>query len=148
MADYGRRIVVDSAFETVACETNRAIREEGLHTIARIDLRTHFWQELGHDFRQYLLIDAWSPELAFSALQHDLDAAAMLPARFAVYELADGETAIVATEPLAPLANDFESRRDAPELAAIADREAERVARVLDRVQRACASPVAEPATV
>lgn len=137
MTDYGRRIVVDAGFETVVSETSRAIHEEGLQVLARIDVRSHFWRDLGREFRQYLLIDAWSPDLAFEAMHHDLDAGAPLKVTFAIYELADGETAVVATEPLAPLSSDLEFRREIPALAAIGDREADRTARVLERVQRA-----------
>ena len=37
MNDQGRRIVVDRGFEAIVAETGRAIREEGLQVIARID---------------------------------------------------------------------------------------------------------------
>lgn len=135
--DYGRRIVLDMGFEPVVGEASRAIRQEGLHIIARIDVRDHFWRDLGRDFRQYFLIDAWSPELALDALRHNLDAGTILPTTFAIYELADGQTAVVAKEPLSPIAAEPEWRLDVPALAAIADRESERVARVLARLQRA-----------
>lgn len=137
MTDYGRRIVVDLAFETAVGDTSRAIREEGLQVIARVDVRDHFKRDLGHDFRQYVLLEAWSPELAAEALQRNLDAGTLLHTSFAIYELADGETAVVAAEPFSPLAAEPEWRREAPELATIADEEGQRVARVLDRLQRA-----------
>lgn len=137
MNDYGRRIVLDLGFEAVLGEVSRAIREEGLQMIARVDIRDHFWRHLGHDFRQYFLLDAWSPEFAFEALRHNLEAGTMFPTTFAIYELADGETVVVAKEPLSSLAADSEWRKEAPALATIADRECERVARVLARLQHA-----------
>lgn len=130
MSDYGRRIVVDLDFETAVSETSRLIRREGLKIIARIDVRDHFRRDLSHDFRRYLLIDAWSSTLAVEALRHDLDVGPILPITFAVYELADGESVVVAKEPLAPYASNAAWRRDFPELATMADEEAERVARV------------------
>jgi uncharacterized protein (DUF302 family) len=136
MTDYGRRIVVDAAFDAVVNGIQRAIADEGLHVIARLDVRDHFWRELTHDFRRYVLIDAWSPRLAFEALRRTLDVGTVMPTRFAVYELADGETAVVAEEPLAPVAAEPQWRRDSPELATIADRESERVARVLGQIQK------------
>jgi uncharacterized protein (DUF302 family) len=131
----GRRIVIDAGFEEAICDVSRAIREEGLQMMARIDIRDHFWRDLGHDFRHYFLIEAWSPELALEALCHNLDVATLLPTTFAIYELADGETAVVARPPLSSKADQDACRRDAPELADIADRERERVARVLARLQ-------------
>src|SRR5574342_1276655 len=44
MNDYGRRIVIDMDFEAAVGAVSRAIREEGLQTLARIDVRDHFWR--------------------------------------------------------------------------------------------------------
>jgi len=145
MDDYGRRIVIDLGFDAVLGEASHAIREEGLQMTARIDVRDHFQRELRHDFRQYFLLEAWSPELAFQALRVNLEAGTIFHTTFAVYELADGETVVVANEPLSLLATDPEWRRDAPTLAAIADRECERVARVLARLQHASSHHVSAP---
>ena len=140
MNDYGRRVVVDLEFETLVGETRRAIREEGLQVIARIDVRDHFWRELGHDFRQYILIDAWSSELALEALRHNLETGTILPTRFAIYELADGEGVVVAKPPF----SEPGWRRDAPALADMADRECELVARILERIQHYTSKAIRE----
>jgi uncharacterized protein (DUF302 family) len=141
MDDYNRRIVVDLPFAAAVSEANRAIREEGLQPIARIDIRETFWRDLGRNFRQYVLIEAWSPELAFDALQSDLSVGTVLPTVFAVYELADGETVVAAKGPFAAASPTW--RSDAPGLAAIADRECARIGRVLGRVDRAAVESAA-----
>ena len=150
MTDYGRRVVMDLDFEAAVGELSRAIRDEGMQAIARIDLRDQFWQE-GRDFRRYFLILAWSPVLAFEALGHNLDIGTAFSTTFAAYELADGETALVARENLSAVAAEPQWRRDAPELAAIADREAEHVAGVFRRLlagasQRVSTSPARDVA--
>lgn len=137
MSDYGRRIVVDLGFEATVDELSRAIRAAGLQTLMRIDVRDHFGRELGHDFRRYVLIEAWSPDLMLDALRHNLDIGTILPSTFATYELGDGETAVVAKGPMASVADDDGWRRDAPTLAGIADQETDRVARIFDRLQHA-----------
>jgi uncharacterized protein (DUF302 family) len=137
MTEYGRRIVVDLDFEAALGVTARALRNEGLRTIARIDVRDHVRRELAHDFRRYHVVDVWSPRLAFAALVHDLDAGPILPTRLAIYELADGGTAVVAAEPLAPMMTDPDWQREAPELAMLAREESRRLARVLERLQHA-----------
>ena len=114
---YGQHIVIDSGFETVLGEVSRAIREEGLQTIARIDVRDHFWRDLGQAFRRYFLIEAWSPELSLEALRQDLGIGTILPATLAIYELADGQTAVVVRESLSPLGEDPERLRETPDLA-------------------------------
>ena len=130
MSDFGRRIVVDLEFETAVDETSRLIRQEGLKIIARVDLRDHIRRDLSRDFRRYVLIDAWSSTLAVEALRHNLDIGPILPITFSIYELADGESVVVGKEPLVPYASNAAWRRDFPELAAMADEEAEHVARV------------------
>jgi len=141
MSDYGRRIVIDSSFETVLAEVSRAIRDEGLERLARIDLRDHFRRSLHRDCRRYVLIEAWSPALALEAFRRTLDIGTMVTTTFGVYELADGETIVVAQEPLAPLAAEESWRRDFPALAAIADQQSEKIARVLDHLQHRSPSP-------
>jgi uncharacterized protein (DUF302 family) len=136
MNDYGRRIVIDLGFEAALGETSRAIREEGLQVLARIDVRDHLWRDLAHDFRRYYLLEAWSPELALEALRNNLEVGTILSTTFAIYELADGETAVVAKESFSQIAADPDWRRDAPAVAALVDRESLRVARVLERLQR------------
>ena len=135
MNDYGRRIVIDLGFEAAVAHTAKAIREEGLEVASRIDVRDCFWREFRHGFRQYVLLDVWSPKLAIEALKHDLAAGTVLRTTFAVYELADGETAIVAKEPLSSVSSDPGWRRDAPALASSADRLCDRIAGVLARLQ-------------
>ena len=98
MVDDARRVVVDLPFEAALGETTRTIHAEGLEVIGRIDVRDHFNVSLRREFRQYELIEAWPPADAFEALRLDLDAGATLPLRFALYELADGETAVIVNE--------------------------------------------------
>lgn len=136
VGDYGRRIVIDLDFDRAVIETERALRAEGIAVLARIDAREHFRRTLGHDFRRYALLHVWSPDLALQAMQRDLDTGAIAPATFAMYELADGETAMTVTEPFSPLLSDLAAQREAPVLVALADEQSERVARVLRRLQQ------------
>jgi hypothetical protein len=129
MNDQGRRIVVDRGFEAIVAETGRAIREEGLQVIASID---HFWRDSNHDSDRYALLEACSLELRLELLQQGATPAVLLLTTFAIYELAECETAVVVTE---PFSSDPDWRREVPVLAAIADRERDRIARVLERLQ-------------
>jgi uncharacterized protein (DUF302 family) len=137
MQDYGRRVVVDLAFDRTVHETVDALQAEGLDVRARVDVSEYAQSRLHHDLRRYVLLQALPASLTMEALQHDLDAGPMLLATVAVYELADGETAVVATEPFAPLQSDLAWRTAAPALARIAEQESEQVARALMRVQHA-----------
>ena len=148
MTNYGRRLVFDANFETTVGLVCGAIRDEGLQTLTRTDVREHFWRHLSRGIRHCMLIDAWSPDLALEAVQLDLEAGTTFPTRFVIYERPDGKTVVTATEPMAPLADEPGWRASAPALARIADQERERIAHVFDRVtshesRRAAAHPAA-----
>jgi|SRR5581483_3005523 len=136
MSEYGRRMVVDADFDTAVETIRRAVNDEGMHVINVFDVREHFARYADHDFRRFAIVEAWSPDLALLALRQTLEAATMLPTRFAVYELPDGETGVITEGPFATLAENPAWRHSEPRLAEIADRESERVGQVLDRVRR------------
>jgi len=137
--DYGRRLVVDSTFERAVELTLKAFEREGLHIVASVDLQDYAQRRLHHDLRQYVLLQALPARLTIDALQHDLDAGTILPVTVAIYELADGETAVVAGEPFAPLLADLAWQTSAPELTMVAERESKQLARALIRLQRMAA---------
>jgi uncharacterized protein (DUF302 family) len=119
MVDEGRRVLIDLPFETAVGAAASAIQREGLTILARIDVRDHFKTELHHEFRQYMLLEAWVPALAFEEIRADLDAGAATPIRFAVYELADGETAITVDQRSAPAARVMGRLRRLPRAAPV-----------------------------
>jgi uncharacterized protein (DUF302 family) len=139
MGDYGRRLIVDATFDRTLVDAMRAMQLEGLDIITRFDLREHLERHVHHECRRYVLLQVASPDLMLRALQTDVDTGPFLPVTIGIYELADGETAVEATEPFAPVVSDPAWRRAAPELAAMADRESAQVARALARIEHAAA---------
>jgi uncharacterized protein (DUF302 family) len=134
---YGRRVVADLPFETAVDETIHALRAEGFDLAGRMDVRRFLVHTLHHDFRRYVLLEVVSPEVTLEALRQDLDVGAVLPTTCAIFELADGETAVVVAEPFGGLGSDAEWRRTAPALAVLADQACEQIARALNRLQQA-----------
>jgi uncharacterized protein (DUF302 family) len=149
--DYARRVVIDSTFNRAVELTIEAFEREGLHIIGCVDLQDYAQRRLHHDLRQYVLLQVLPARLTIDALQHDLDAGTIVPVTVAIYELADGETAVVAGEPFAPLLADLAWQASAPELASIAGRESEQLGRALARLQhlaaRRAAAAAAGPAS-
>lgn len=135
MTDYGRRLIVDADFDRTLIETMRAIQLEGLDILTRLDVREHLKRHANHECRRYVMLQVASPELLLRALQTDIEAGPYLPMSVAVYELADGETAVEATEPFAPVISDIAWRRSAPALASLADKESAQLAKALGRIQ-------------
>jgi uncharacterized protein (DUF302 family) len=136
MDAYGRRVVLNVPFRLAVAETSQVLREEGLDVVARFDVREYLVRTLHHDCRRYMLLEALAPELTLEALQHDPGVGPILPITVGIFELADGDTAVIASPPLAPVLSDFGWREATPALAAIGDRASEQVAQVLDRLER------------
>ena len=135
MEDYGRRIILDIPFEQAAAHATHALHAEGFDVVATVDVRHYLARSAHHDCRRYLLLEALLPQVTLDALQHDSGIGPMLPTTIAIYELADGETAVAASPALAPVAFDLGWRAGRPAIAAIADRAAERLARTFARLQ-------------
>ena len=92
---------------------------------------------LEHDFRRYALLQVAVPHILLEALRDDLCVGAVLPSTIAVFELADGETAVVVSEPFGALGSNAQWRRDHSELAGLADLTCARLARALTEVEQA-----------
>ena len=134
MGEYGRRLIVDADFDKTLLETMRAVQLEGLDILTLFDLREHVQRQVHHECRRYVLLQVASSDLLLRAIQTDLESGPLLPSTMAIYELADGETAVESTEPFAPVISDPAWRRAAPALAVLADRESAQLARALARL--------------
>lgn len=141
MTDYGRRLIIDADFDRTLIETMRAVQLEGLDIITRFDVREHLKRHAHHECRRYVLLQVASPDLMLRALQTDIESGPFLPMTLGVYELADGETAVEATEPFPPVINDMAWRLASPALAALADKESAMLAKALGRLQHVLAAP-------
>ena len=135
MADLPTRIVVDLGFDRALGALIHAVRDEGLEVIASVDVREHFRRTVRREFRQYALLQVWSSDLAFEALKRDLPAATVVPTTLAIYELADGETAIVAHQPPLPAAGKAGWGGERGGLGPLAAQQRDRISRVLARLR-------------
>lgn len=136
MDDWGRRLVVDAAFDRVVSTVFEEFEREGFQVCGRLDLRDALWQALGEDCRRYTILTVWNPAIAAQALRHSLDIGVELPLNVAVYELADEETAITVAEPLPGLSDDRSWQNDCPELLPIEVQLSDHLAQTLGRIAR------------
>ncbi|MBJ6724977.1 AtaL-like protein [Geomesophilobacter sediminis] len=109
--DVRQRFSRYSFGKTLAVPYHQAVRrvrdelqKEGFGVITEIDVRQKFRVKLEKDFRNYLIIGACSPALAYQALGVELDVGTLLPCNVVIYEVEEGKSEVVAMDPVAALA--------------------------------------------
>lgn len=63
---------VDSEFDTVVEKTINVLAEEGFGVLCDIDVQATFAKKLDKQFRQYRILGACNPELAYEGLEAKL----------------------------------------------------------------------------
>ena len=109
-----------------------ALKVEGFGVLTRIDIHDAFKEKLGVDFRQYSILGACNPPLAFKALSSRPDAGLMLPCNVIVEETDDGGTLVRIIDPAAMmLAGGFADDPVLKEVGGEAEQRLKRVAQAL-----------------
>lgn len=96
---YTMQEQVDGEFDTVVEETVTALEDEGFGVLCDIDVQATFAKKLDRKFRQYRILGACNPELAYQGLEDELELGALLPCNVIVYETDDGDIMVSAVDP-------------------------------------------------
>ncbi|MDA9506437.1 hypothetical protein XI09_17710 [Bradyrhizobium sp. CCBAU 11386] len=90
-------------FDEAVRRTTEALKQGGFGIITEIDVRRTFKDKLGVDFRNYRILGACNPQLAYEALQLEDKVGTMLPCNVVVQEIAHDRTEIAAIDPVASM---------------------------------------------
>ncbi|EMA62368.1 DUF302 domain-containing protein [Halorubrum kocurii] len=129
--EYTRQTAVAGEFDDVVDATTAALKDEGFGVLSDIDIRATLREKLGEEFRQYRILGACNPSLAFDGLTEEIELGALLPCNVIVYESDDGDIVVSAVDPgqllgiadndaLDPIATEVSERFDRV-LAAVTD---------------------------
>ncbi|KPN29123.1 hypothetical protein SY89_03357 [Halolamina pelagica] len=97
--EYTRQRHVDGAFDDVVDRTIEALGDEGFGVLCDIDVQATFAEKLDEEFRQYRILGACNPGLAFEGLGTEVELGALLPCNVVVYEEDDGGVVVSAVDP-------------------------------------------------
>ena len=92
--------VLDTSFEGAIAQVTNALREEGMGVLTEIDVQAAFKKKLDVDFRQYKILGACHPLIAYHMLQTDDKAGVFYPCNVVVQEHEDGRVEVSAVDPL------------------------------------------------
>ena len=118
------------AFDEAVEHVTEALKQEGFGIITQIDVKDTFKKKINVDFRNYRILGACNPALAYEALQIDDKVGTMLPCNVVVQDAGVGKTEVAAIDPVASM-----QTIDNPHLKSAAERVQEKLRRVIERLQ-------------
>ena len=101
--EFGLQVNLDVPYEAAIEKATAALKEEGFGVLTEIDVKATLKKKLDADFRRYVILGACNPNLAYQALQTELDLGLLLPCNVIVYETDEGQSVVSIVDPLAML---------------------------------------------
>ncbi|MEI6692964.1 MAG: DUF302 domain-containing protein [Chlorobium sp.] len=77
------------------------LAKEGFGVLTEIDFRKTFTEKLQKDFREYTVLGACNPSIAYEAITQELNLGILLPCNVIIYSRDDGRTAVMFMDPIA-----------------------------------------------
>jgi uncharacterized protein (DUF302 family) len=107
---------LDLAFDEAVERVTAALQREGFGILTEIDVKQTLKTKLDLDFRNYRILGACNPPLAYKALQAEDKIGTMLPCNVIVQDRSGGGVEVSAVDPMASM-----QAIENPALAAIAE---------------------------
>lgn len=120
---------VNKDFQQAIKEVTAELQKEGFGIITEVDLKGKFKDKLQVDFRNYTILGACNPALAYKAIQQEPGIGVMLPCNVLVQEHENGEVEIAAINPMNSIGA-IENK----ELQGLAQEVSDKLQLVLDRM--------------
>lgn len=91
---YGFSRTLDLPMAQAIERVKLTLKDEGFGVLSEINITDKFKEKLGVDFRNYVILGACNPPIAYQALQLEAALGLLLPCNVVVYE--EGEKTVVA----------------------------------------------------
>ncbi|WP_026461299.1 DUF302 domain-containing protein [Adhaeribacter aquaticus] len=101
---YHNSKILSTSFDEAIEKVTGALQAEGFGIITEINLKDKFKEKLGVDFRNYKILGACNPKLAFEAIQKEANIGVMLPCNILVQEHETGRVEVTAINPMETMA--------------------------------------------
>jgi uncharacterized protein (DUF302 family) len=100
---YSFGITMALPFADAARRVQEELQKEGFGIVSEVDLKQKFRDKLHKDFRNYMILGACNPGLAYQAFGIDLNIGTLLPCNVAIYSVSDARTVVMMTDPVVTL---------------------------------------------
>lgn len=94
---------IETSFGEAVATVIEALSAEGFGILTEIDVGNTLKNKLGVEFRNYKILGACNPPLAYQALQAEDKIGTMLPCNVIVQETAEGNVEVASIDPIASM---------------------------------------------
>ena len=94
---------IETSFGEAVAKVIEALSAEGFGILTEIDVGNTLKNKLGVEFRNYMILGACNPPLAYQALQAEDKIGTMLPCNVIVQETAEGNVEVASINPIASM---------------------------------------------
>lgn len=94
---------VDMTYSEAEKRVREELAKEGFGVLTEIDVRKKLAEKLQKEFRNYVVLGACNPHLAYEALNREVNLGTLLPCNVIVYTADDDKTVVMAMDPVAAL---------------------------------------------
>lgn len=126
---YFNSKIVKASFDDAITKVTDELKNEGFGVLTEIDVKATLKNKLDVDFRNYRILGACNPPLAYKALQKEENIGVMLPCNVIVQEKDNGEVQVSAVNPMISMQSVAN-----PELSEVADTVTKKLINVLERL--------------
>lgn len=98
---FGKKL--DAPFGEVEQKVLAELAKEGFGVLTEINVQDTFKNKLGRDFREYVILGACNPALAWEAFGKELNIGTLLPCNVVVYQDDEGKAVVMVMDPVAAL---------------------------------------------
>ena len=95
-SNYGFSKTVGLPYKEAVEKARVALKNEGFGVLCEIDIKEKLKEKLGVDFRNYVILGACNPPLAYKTLQQEIGIGLLLPCNVIVYETDEAGKSVVA----------------------------------------------------
>ncbi len=127
MSYFFAKTLPGGSFDDAITRVTQALQQEGFGILTEIDVRATMKKKLDRDFRDYRILGACKPSMAWQALQAEERIGTMLPCNVIVQRREGGAIEVAAVDPVASM-----QAVDNPALAEVAGTVRDSLRRVID----------------
>ncbi len=92
---------VDMPFADAQQKVREELAKEGFGVLTEIDMSKIFAAKLQREFRDYIILGACNPTIAYEAISGEINLGILLPCNVVIYTRDDGKTAVMFMDPIA-----------------------------------------------